>query len=117
MALHVHHGPQLAPLAAGLVQRLAAPAGDVFEPLVVAVPTAGVRDWLTRRLADDLGIAANIAMPFPGRFFADALGLAADDPWIAVVPPASARTSAYRLCVCGGRVLRIVFCGSRTSAL
>src|SRR5436190_1032057 len=43
--------------------------------------------------------------------------LAADEPWIAVVPPASARTSAYRLCVCGGRVLRMLFCGSRTSAL
>src|SRR5690348_9515560 len=43
--------------------------------------------------------------------------LAADDPWIAVVPPASARTSAYRLWVCGGSVLRMVFWGSRTSAL
>ena len=75
MALHVHHGPQLAPLAAGLVRRLAAPGGDPFEALVVAVPTAGVRDWLTRRLAGDLGIAANIDMPFPGRFFADAIGL------------------------------------------
>jgi exodeoxyribonuclease V gamma subunit len=82
MALFVHHGPQLGPLADGLVRRLAAPTVDVFERLVVAVPTAGVRDWLTRRLAADLGVAANIAMPFPGRFFADAIGLAeADDPW------------------------------------
>ena len=81
MALHIHHGPQLAPLAAGLARRLAAPGGDPFEALVVAVPTAGVRDWLTRRLAGDLGIVANVAMPFPGRFFADALGLAEDDPW------------------------------------
>ena len=46
------------------------------------MPTAGVRDWLTRRLAVDLGVAANIEMPFPGRFFADAIGLDdADDPW------------------------------------
>ena len=45
------------------------------------------------------------------------LVLAADDPWIAVTPPARARTSAYRLCVCGGSVLRMVFCGSRTRAL
>jgi exodeoxyribonuclease V gamma subunit len=82
MALFVHHGSQLGPLAAGLVQRLAAPIGDVFERLVVAVPTAGVRDWLTRRLADELGVAANIEMPFPGRFFAAAIGLDdADDPW------------------------------------
>ncbi len=82
MALFVHHGPQLGPLAAGLVQRLADPEVDVFDPLVVAVPTAGVRDWLTRRLAVDLGVAANIEMPFPGRFFADAIGLDdAEDPW------------------------------------
>ncbi len=64
------------------MQRLAAPVGDVFERLVVAVPTAGVRDWLTRRLSVELGIAANIEMPFPGRFFAEAIGLdEADDPW------------------------------------
>ena len=44
------------------------------------------------------------------------LVLAALDPWIAVAPPASARISAYRLCVCGGSVLRMVFCGLRTSA-
>ena len=51
-------------------------------PLVVAVPTAGVRDWLTRRLAADLGVAANIEMPFPGGFFAKAIGLdETDDPW------------------------------------
>ena len=82
MALFVHHGSQLGPLAAGLVQRLAAPEGDVFDRLVVAVPTAGVRDWLTRRLAVELGVAANIEMPFPGRFFAEAIGLdEADDPW------------------------------------
>src|SRR5918995_1105368 len=82
MALYVHHGSRLGELATGVVQRFAAPARDPFERLVVAVPTAGVRDWLTRRLATDLGIAANVAMPFPGRFFATAVGSDEhDDPW------------------------------------
>ena len=82
MGLFVHHGPHPGPLAAGLVQRLAVPADDPFQPAVVAVPTTGVRDWLTRRIASDLGIAANIAMPFPGAFFTSAIGIAADDdPW------------------------------------
>ena len=50
--------------------------------LVVAVPTAGVRDWLTRRLATDLGVAANVAMPYPGTFFTTAVGSdEEDDPW------------------------------------
>ena len=66
--MFIHHGPQLATLATGLVERLAAPGGDPFARLVVGVPTAGVRDWLTRRIASDVGIAANIAMPYPGRF-------------------------------------------------
>lgn len=82
MALVVHLGSQLGPLADGLVARLAEPGGDPFAAPVVAVPTAGVRDWLTRRLAADLGIAANIAMPYPGAFLAAALGLGdEDDPW------------------------------------
>src|SRR5918999_851171 len=82
MALHVHHRPRLAQLADELVRRLAAPASDVFEPTVVAVPTAGMRDWLTHQLAIGVGVAANVVMPFPGRFFAAALGIGPDDdPW------------------------------------
>ena len=82
MALYIHHGPQLAPLATGVVDRLTAIGSDPFERRVVAVPTAGVRDWLTRRIASDVGVAANIWMPYPGRFFAAAVGLDDDeDPW------------------------------------
>jgi exodeoxyribonuclease V gamma subunit len=83
MALFVHHGAQLAPLADGLAGRLAAPRGDPFEPIVVGVPTAGMRDWITRHLATRLGVSANVDLPFPGRFLAAALGLRldADDPW------------------------------------
>ena len=80
--MFIHHGPQLATLATGLVERLSAPGGDPFARLVVGVPTAGVRDWLTRRIASDVGIAANIAMPYPGRFVAAAIGVEdGDDPW------------------------------------
>lgn len=83
MTLHVHPGPHLAPLADDWAARLATPLDDPLAAEVVAVPTAGVRDWLRRHLADRLGIAANIDMPFPGRFVATALGLPADadDPW------------------------------------
>ena len=83
MTLYVQHGPHLSALADSLAEYLGDAPADPFEPIVVAVPTAGVRDWLTRRLAERLGVTANIAMPFPGRFLAAALGtpLAADDPW------------------------------------
>ena len=83
MTLHVRYSSHLDLLADELAEQLATPPADPFEPIVVAVPTAGVRDWLTRRLAERLGVAANIVMPFPGRFLAAALGtpLDADDPW------------------------------------
>ncbi|MGH9136643.1 MAG: exodeoxyribonuclease V subunit gamma [Acidimicrobiales bacterium] len=83
MALFVHHGAQLAPLADGLAGRLAAPGSDPFERIVVGVPTAGMRDWVTRHLAIHLGVSANVELPFPGRFVAAALGVGrdADDPW------------------------------------
>jgi len=83
MTLFIRHGPDLAALADELAGHLDDPPGDPFEPVVVAVPTAGVRDWLGRHLAERLGVTANIRMPFPGRFVAAALGtpLDADDPW------------------------------------
>lgn len=83
MTLHVHHGPRLAPLAGALADLLADPLDDPFATEVVAVPTAGVRDWLRRFVAGRLGVAANIDMPFPARFVATALGEASDDddPW------------------------------------
>lgn len=84
MTLHVHRGPHLAPLAGALADILATPPDDPFTPDVVAVPTAGIRDWLRRFVAGRLGVAANIEMPFPARFVATALGQPAgdhDDPW------------------------------------
>ena len=90
MALHIHHGPHLAPLTDSLVSVLAAPLADVFASEVIAIPTAGVRDWLQQRLALSLGatgrgdgVSANIQMAFPGQFIRAALGqrLIDDDPW------------------------------------
>ncbi len=90
LGLHIHHGPHLAPLTDQLATVLRSPLADVFATEVVAVPTAGVRDWLEQRLALQLGagehadgITANIQMMFPGRFNATALGQSPtiDDPW------------------------------------
>lgn len=83
MTLHVHHGSRLASLAGALADILADPLADPFATEVVAVPAAGIRDWLRRFVAGRLGVAANIDMPFPARFVATALGATpdADDPW------------------------------------
>ena len=90
MALHIHHGPHLQALTESLSTLLAVPLPDPFAPEVIAVPTAGMRDWLQQQLSLRLGaagrsdgVAANIEMVFPGRFVRSALGqpLSSDDPW------------------------------------
>ncbi len=90
MGLHIHHGSHLCELTEALADLLATPLADPFTTEVIAVPTAGVRDWLQQQLALRLGatgradgVSANIDMLFPGRFIARALGQtdAADDPW------------------------------------
>ncbi|WP_162941510.1 exodeoxyribonuclease V subunit gamma [Desertimonas flava] len=83
MTLYVHQGNHLEVLADGLAAVFAQPLDDPFRSEVVAVPTAGVRDYLVRRLARRLGVSANTEMLFPGRFVARVLGRSAeaDDPW------------------------------------
>lgn len=90
MSLFVHHAPHLGPLGDALASLLGRPLPDPFEAEVVAVPTAGLRDWVQRRLALTLGatghadgVTANVDLVFPGRFVARALGRPADevDPW------------------------------------
>ena len=90
MTLHIHHGPHLAPLTDSLATLLAAPLADPFASEVIAVPTAGVRDWLQQRLALQLGatgrsdgVSANIRMVFPNQFLRAALGqaLQGHDAW------------------------------------
>ena len=90
MSLVVHHSARLGPLGDELARLLSDPLSDPFEAEVVGVPTAGVRDWVQRRLALTLGatgradgVTANVDLEFPGCFVARALGRAADevDPW------------------------------------
>ena len=94
MALHIHHSSHLVPLVDALAAVLAEPLADPFTTEVVAVPTAGVRDWLQQELAFRLGtgdqlldhragVCANIEMVYPGRFTAAVLGhdLRETSPW------------------------------------
>ena len=43
-------------------------SADPFEPQMVVVPSLGMRHWLTRWLANEKGICANIELIFPGDF-------------------------------------------------
>lgn len=70
--LDVRIADRLDPLVGALVDRLSTPPDDAFAPEWVAVPSIGMRRWLTQQLSARLGAAtgsdgvcANVAMPFP----------------------------------------------------
>lgn len=66
-------------LAERLGDRLAEPLPDPFTREVITVPGDGVRTWLSARLAERLGIVANIEFTFPTRLVQRATGAVADE--------------------------------------
>ena len=74
-------------LAALLCDSLAEVGGDPFAPPVVVVHSRGMQAWLSQRIADRLGICANVEFPFPARYVTELfeliLGVEADrlDAW------------------------------------
>ena len=91
--LQVSSASHAGPLAARLAEVLAAPLPDPMEPDWVAVPSEGMRRWLSLELARHLGadgpsatdgVTANITSAFPGSLRRTVLEAAADteeDPW------------------------------------
>lgn len=66
---HLHHGNRLEGLVQVLAQELCAASTDPLTPDVLLVPHPGMAQWLKMRLADALGVAANLTFPLPGIWF------------------------------------------------
>ena len=67
--LHVVHSNRMEHLADRLADLLGKPAtGDPFEPEHVVVQSPGMGRWLSLRLADRLGVTANVAFRAPQQF-------------------------------------------------
>ena len=91
--LHLHAADRVEPLADLLAGVLLERSGDPFDKEWVAVPSVGMRRWLSLALAHRLGatpgradgVAANIGFGFPGelrsRVFAAGRDGSEDDPW------------------------------------
>lgn len=68
----VYHSNQLdllKTLTSALIAR--EPLADPFQPEVVLVQSPGMAQWLQMQLAEQFGIAANIAFPLPATFIWD----------------------------------------------
>jgi exodeoxyribonuclease V gamma subunit len=63
--IHLYQGNRLERLASILAEALRESAFDPLASEVVLVPHPGMAQWLKMRLADTLGIAANIEFPLP----------------------------------------------------
>ena len=74
MSLTLTVDTDLVRLADRLAERLAVPMADPFARELIAVPGDGVRTWLSARLAERLGVVANVEFAFPGRLVQRALG-------------------------------------------
>lgn len=70
--LHVHTSQRAEALADRLGAMIARPAGPALRPEPIAVHSRGLGRWLTLRLADRLGIAANLRFAPPGELLSDA---------------------------------------------
>lgn len=67
--IHLHHGNRLESLVNAMAHCLRVDPADPLTPDVVLVPHPGMAQWLKMRLADALGIAANLQFPLPAAWF------------------------------------------------
>lgn len=63
--LILHQSNRLELLADELAEALRAPLASAFAPETIAVQSNGMARWLRMRLADRLGVAANLDFPLP----------------------------------------------------
>lgn len=63
--LHLHRSNRLENLAGALAAQLRAPVAGPLSPELIVVQSLGMRRWLQHALAEQIGVAMNIAFPFP----------------------------------------------------
>ena len=81
-SMNVYIAPRLGVLRDHLVARLQAAPLPPRDTEIIVVQSQGMRQWLTLAMADALGCAGSLALPFPARFvhsLAATLGMASSD--------------------------------------
>jgi exodeoxyribonuclease V gamma subunit len=66
--LQVYRSNRLEVLLNHQASLLSRPVGSIFDPEIILVPHPGVRRWLEIKLAEQLGVVANIEFPFPAAY-------------------------------------------------
>ena len=97
--LHVHYSNRLENLADQLSSVISHPIASPFAPENVVVQSEGMARWLAMRLAERLGVCANVRFPFPARFVWEIFRLMLPD-----VP----RASPFEPAVMVWRIMRLL---------
>ncbi|MCP5155418.1 MAG: exodeoxyribonuclease V subunit gamma [Ectothiorhodospiraceae bacterium] len=84
--LTIHRANRIEALADALAEVVRAPRRRLLEAETVVVPSAGLGRWLALGLAERLGVAANLELPYPATFVWSVLragdaALPADNPF------------------------------------
>jgi exodeoxyribonuclease V gamma subunit len=66
--LHLYHSNRLERLLDGLREVVDVPLADPITPELVVVQNQGMARWISQRLAEETGIAANLEFPLPASF-------------------------------------------------
>ncbi|HEY0970875.1 MAG TPA: exodeoxyribonuclease V subunit gamma [Gemmatimonadales bacterium] len=86
--MHVHRSPRADHLADALAKLLRTPSGGPLDPEIVVVSGRAAEQWLTRQLAQRLGIVANVRFLSPSSLLEETIG--------AVLGDAAAGVDAWR---------------------
>ena len=81
-AFRIHQSNRLERLADLLAELCREPSGGPLDPEAIVVPNPGMARWLSLRLADRLGVCANVTFPLPATFTWDV--------WSATLPSVAA---------------------------
>ena len=66
--LYSHHSNQMEQLIGSLLARIASPVADPMAAEIILVQNPAMARWLSQRIAEAQGIAANLEFPLPASF-------------------------------------------------
>ena len=96
--LKLFYSNRLEPLVSSLTAQLTGPRKHPLQPEIIVIPNHGMARWLSLRIADEIGVSANLKFLFPAEFLWNLLHQLLDDvPRDSVFRPAALSWRLYGL--------------------
>ena len=96
--LKLFYSNRLEPLVSSLTAQLTGPRKHPLQPEIIVIPNHGMARWLSLRIADEIGVSANLKFLFPAEFLWNLLHQLLDDvPRDSLFRPAALSWRLYGL--------------------